>query len=79
MDNMDNIDEINSYEFETINVQNIDNTIVDLDKTTSNLDNWLEMLSEMTFKIENYCEENNLPIFNKHNKHDIVLDFFFND
>jgi hypothetical protein len=79
MDSIDDIEFSNLYEIEDLNTKDIDNIIIDLDKTNSNLDYWLEVLSEMAFKIEKYCEENNLPIFNKHDKHDIVVNYFLNE
>ena len=53
--------------------------ILNMENCTTKLDEWLEMLAEMSFSIKDYCEENNLPIFNKSNTHDIVLDFFLNN
>jgi|688.fasta_scaffold167772_4 hypothetical protein len=53
--------------------------ILNMDNCTTKLDEWLEMLAEMSFSIKDYCEENNLPIFNKYDTHDIVLDFFLNN
>jgi hypothetical protein len=50
--------------------------LLNIDNCTTKLDEWLEMLAEMSFSIKDYCEENNLPIFNKYDTHDIVLDYF---
>ena len=55
---------------------NTDISVLNLKNCTTQLDEWLEMLAEMSFFVKEYCEENNLPIFNKSDIHDIVFDYF---
>ena len=70
---MTDVDDINDqYD------NNSDDTI-NINEIQTYYDECFDMLSEMSFLIENYCEENNLPIFNKPNKHDIVIEYFLND
>ena len=55
---------------------NTDIPVLNMENCTTQLDEWLEMLAEMSFSVKEYCEENNLPIFNKSDIHDIVFDYF---
>jgi hypothetical protein len=55
---------------------NTDIPVLNIENCTTKLDEWLEMLAEMSFSVKEYCEENNLPIFNKSDIHDIVFDYF---
>jgi len=58
------------------NENNTDIPVLNIENCTTKLDEWLEMLAEMSFSVKEYCEENNLPIFNKSDIHDIVFDYF---
>ena len=58
------------------NENNTDIPVLNIENCTTKLDEWLEMLAEMSFFVKEYCEENNLPIFNKSDIHDIVFDYF---
>jgi len=58
------------------NENNTDISVLNIENCTTQLDEWLEMLAEMSFSVKEYCEENNLPIFNKSDIHDIVFDYF---
>jgi len=58
------------------NENNTDIPVLNMENCTTQLDEWLEMLSEMSFSVKEYCEENNLPIFNKSDIHDIVFEYF---
>jgi hypothetical protein len=55
---------------------NTDIPVLNMENCTTQLDEWLEMLAEMSFSVKEYCEENNLPIFNKSDIHDIVFEYF---
>ena len=55
---------------------NTDTPVLNMENCTTQLDEWLEMLAEMSFSVKEYCEENNLPIFNKSDIHDIVFEYF---
>jgi hypothetical protein len=58
------------------NENDTDISVLNIENCTTQLDEWLEMLAEMSFSVKEYCEENNLPIFNKSDIHDIVFDYF---
>ena len=58
------------------NENNTDISVLNIENCTTQLDEWLEMLAEMSFSVKEYCEENNLPIFNKSDIHDIVFEYF---
>lgn len=74
---MTDVDDINDqYDNNSDDTININ---ININEIQTYFDECFDMLSEMSFLIENYCEENNLPIFNKPNKHNIVIDYFLND
>ena len=58
------------------NENNTDIPVLNIENCTTKFDEWLEMLAEMSFSVKEYCEANNLPIFNKSDTHDIVFDYF---